>query len=265
MKALLAQLEPGADPEQNAGRVCGLIDERDCDLAVFPELFLGGYSTAGIAERALSLDSPVLLSIADACRRNKTAAIVGFTEAIDSAAGRYGNSAVCLDTDGSTRAVYRKTHLFGPAEVEAFVQGDKLEVVELGGTATGPLICFDTEFPEPARQLAETGADLLVTVAANMEPYGDDHELASRARALDNRRFHLYVNRVGEEAGLRFVGRSRVIAPDGSTIEELGDEEGLIEVEIEPGAEQASEPVDYLRHLRKNLTVSVEVPNRGEI
>ena len=44
----------------------------------------------------------------------------------------------------------------------------------------GPLICFDIEFPEPARELAAAGAELLVTASANMAPFGPDHEVATR-------------------------------------------------------------------------------------
>lgn len=266
MKALLAQVEPEADSARNSERVCALIEEHaDCDLAIFPELFLCGYSTDSLESRALALGGRQLTSIAESCQRCRTAAVVGFSEAIDRENGIFGNSAACFDSDGSLAGVYRKTHLFGPAENAGFRQGDELEVLMLAGTAVGPLICFDVEFPEPARKLAESGAELLITVASNMDPYSEDHFVASRARALDNRRYHLYVNRTGDEAGHHFVGRSRAIAPDGSVIEELGDGEGVITVEIDPAREQTAEIVDYLRHVRTDLHVSVqEASNEGE-
>lgn len=265
MKALLAQLAPNSDPKRNTERVCGLLAERNhCDLAVFPELFLSGYSTEDLESKAQDLDSPAIRRLTDACRENRTALVIGFTEKIDNDPSTFGNSALCVDTDGEIRAVYRKTHLFGRAENQAFVQGEELAVIELAGVNVGVMICFDTEFPESARQLAENGADLFVTVASNMDPYAEDHHLASRSRALENRRFHLYVNRVGSEAGYRFVGLSRAIATDGSVIEELGAAEGLVEIEIDPGKEPEPELTDYLRHVRKDLTVSVRVPTRGE-
>jgi predicted amidohydrolase len=257
MKALLAQLRPGPDPAANSERVCALIEENaDCDLAVFPELFLGGYSTDSLDSRALSANGPEMTMIGDACRASATAAVIGFSEAIESGSGRFGNSAACFDSDGSLAGVYRKTHLFGPTEIEGFEQGDQLQLFSLAGVAVGPLICFDAEFPEPARLLAASGAELLVTIASNMDPYGDDHLLATRARALDNRRFHLYVNRVGDEAGHHFVGRSRAVAPDGKVIKELGDAEEVVAVEFDPAGERPEELVDYLKHLRPGLDVS---------
>ena len=57
----------------------------------------------------------------------------------------------------------------------------------------GPMICFDVEFPEVARTLARRGADVLVTISANMEPLGPDHDTAASARALENGLPHLYV------------------------------------------------------------------------
>ncbi len=115
----------------------------------------------------------------------------------------------CL-APGTPPVVYRKANLFGAAERSAFVEGGELVVADVGGHRLGLLICFDVEFPETARALAAAGAKLLVTIAANMEPYGPDHALAARARALDNRRPHVYVNRTGRS---RVCGSSATAAP----------------------------------------------------
>jgi predicted amidohydrolase len=122
------------------------------------------------------------------------------------------------------------------------------------------MICFDMEFPECARALALAGADLLVTASANMAPFYADHLLASRARALDNRLAHLYVNRVGAEAGLRFVGGSRAIASDGTVLADAGeDDERLLEVEV-PRDEAGDERTAYLALLRGELRAVPAAP-----
>lgn len=258
MKALLAQLQPGPDPAENSERVCALIEEHaDCDLALFPELFLCGYSTDSLASRSLSVTGPEITAIGNACRASAMAGVVGFSEAIDRDNERFGNSAACFDGDGTLAGVYRKTHLFGPQENAGFEQGKQLLLFSLAGVRVAPLICFDVEFPEPARSLTMSGAELLVTIACNMDPYGEDHLVATRARALDNRRFHLYVNRVGDEDGHHFVGRSRAVAPDGSVIRELGGTEQVVAVEFDPLGERPDEIVDYLEHMRPDLNVSV--------
>ncbi|MBX6764617.1 MAG: carbon-nitrogen hydrolase [Rubrobacteraceae bacterium] len=253
MKALLAQLEPQPDPELNAARARDVISAAgDAEIAIFPELFLGGYATRDLDTRVLAADDELLGRIGVACARSATAAVIGFTERL--ADGACANSVACFDTDGELVAVYRKTHLFG-AEAEAFRAGDELRLVTLAGVRCGILICFDIEFPEPARQLARAGAELLVTASANMAPYEEDHRLASRARALDNRLPHVYVNRVGEESSFRFVGRSRVVGPDGEVLAELSDSEEVLAVDV-PLRERPQDEVDYLRQVRPELPVN---------
>jgi predicted amidohydrolase len=253
MQALLAQLAPRPrDPDANAEQVARVLRDRpDVDLAVFPELYLGGYTLRALDELAIAPDADPLATIAAAAAAARTAVVVGFAERLDDG---FANSAACFDADGSPAGVYRKTHLFG-AEAEAFTPGDEQLVVPLAGTRVAPLICFDIEFPEPARAAARAGAELLVTPSANMDPYWPDHELASRARALDNRLAHLYANRVGSEGRHRFVGGSRAVAADGSVlIEGSQDQEELLVVEL--GRPQAPLPeLDYLRHARGELPV----------
>ncbi|MDO8211822.1 nitrilase-related carbon-nitrogen hydrolase [Conexibacter sp. CPCC 206217] len=286
MRVLLAQLDPApGDPGANAATIAAtLADHPEAQLAVFPELFLTGYDLERVlalalvppdaataagdavaAARAPRAADP-FATICEAARRHRTALLVGFPElTID---GGVANALACIDADGRHVATYRKANLFA-AEAAAFVAGDELLVVELAGHRIGLLTCFDVEFPEPARLLARAGAQLLVTVAANMEPYGPDHALAARARALDNRLPHVYVNRVGSEAGLRFVGGSAVLAPDGSPIAQLDRDAGAAGTEA-PGSAAAAvrvveiplgvaakPQVNYLEHLRDDLVAKV--------
>lgn len=256
MRVLLAQLEPApGDLDANAAAaVAALAAHAEAELAVFPELYLGGYDTASAARLALdaTAEGTPLAAVRAAAARHGTAVVIGFAEQLE--AGGVANAVACIDSDGSLAAVYRKTHLFGAKERATFTAGDALLVVTLAGRRVGPLNCFDVEFPEPARALAKAGAELLVTVAANMEPYGPDHALAARARALDNRLPHLYVNRVGDEAGLHFVGGSAAIAAGGAPVAELGEAAGarLVELPLGHGDDEA---VNYLEHLRDDLPV----------
>lgn len=264
MKALLAQLEPAAEPGPDAATVVRVLSEHpDVDLALFPELFIGGYSSADPARVALTRESEELASVGAACREHGTATVVGFTQSLG--CDRFANSAACFDTTGELTAVYRKTHLFGEDERSNFDAGDGLALTSLAGVDAGVLICFDLEFPEPARLLARNGARLLITIAANMDPYGPDHLLAGRARALDNRLPHLYVNRTGEIPGLRFAGGSRAIGPDGEVLAEAGDREELLEITIDLNETASGTDVEYLKYVRDDLNVIVHkaVPGGG--
>lgn len=263
LRVLLAQLAPiDGDPEANVGRLARVVTAHpDVDLAVFPELFLTGYAAGTTAAQGRQLGDPLLARVFEAAAAAETAVVVGFAERGE--AGALHNSALCVDRDGSLAGVHRKTHLFGAQEQSCFVAGDRLHVVELLGRRVAPLICFEIEFPEPARTVAGSGAELLVTIAANMAPYRADHDLASRARALDNRIPHVYVNRVGAEAGLEFVGGSQAIDAGGRLLAAAGAGEEIVVREVSLGARQRPEG-DYLRQLRPDLTVAempLEKPN----
>jgi predicted amidohydrolase len=254
--ALLAQLAPVPDdPAANVETIMRVLDEHPAaDLAVFPELFISGYDPPAAARLAIEAADPALAPIAAAARRNETAVIVGFTEIT---AGRTANSVACFGPDGELLPCYRKTHLFGAEEQRMFEAGDELVVVDLGvGRLVGLLVCFDVEFPEPARALARAGAGLLVTVAANMEPFGPDHELAVSARALDNRLPHIYVNRVGEQSGHTFAGGSAVTDSAGRVVSSLGNRPAVQLVEVDLDYEVPAH-FDYLSQARPELPVRV--------
>jgi (R)-amidase len=259
VRVLIAQVTP--TPGDLVGNVelaqTALGEQRSAELAVFPELFLCGYELPGAARLAISTHEEPLDRLRAAAAQHATAVVVGFMERTHD--GSVANSAACIDADGRLAGVYRKTHLFGDAERRAFIPGDELVLVALAGRRVAPLICFDVEFPEPARALAKAGADLLVTISANMEPFGPDHELAARARALDNRRPHVYVNQAGRHRGLTFTGGSCAIGPDGRVLGGAGAGERLMEIDVPVGTPSA-EDVDYLRHLRGDMPVRVCQP-----
>ena len=267
MRVLLGQLEvsPG-DAARNVERLSAALGEHpDADLAVFPELYLCGYDVERVAGLAIDPGGPHLEAIRSAAAEHHTAVVVGYAERL--AGGGVANSVACIAESGAWAGNYRKTHLFGPLERAVFTQGDELLVAELAGVPVAPMVCFDVEFPEPARAVARAGARLLVTVAANMAPYGADHELAAAARALDNRLPHVYVNRVGDEGPLRFTGASSVMRPDGVVQHLLGGDPATALVDLDLDLDVAAD-VDYLTHTRPELPVHdsrstpVEGPSR---
>jgi predicted amidohydrolase len=256
MKALLAQLACRiGDVEGNAARAADAIRSHpEAEIAVFPELYLSGYTYRDLDELARDPDSAELQEIAGAAAEAETAVVIGFAERT---AKGVANSVACIDRDGSLAGVYRKTTLFASEAEAGFVEGEELVIVDLAGRRVAPLICFDIEFPEPARQVALAGADLLVTASANMDPFYIDHAVGSVARAHENRLPHLYANLVGSGDGLVFVGASRSIAPTGETLVEASrDREELLVV---PVAELGGfdERTDYPKLVRPPRPVRV--------
>jgi predicted amidohydrolase len=255
MRALLAQLESVLrDPQANAERAAhALAAHPEAEIAVFPELYLSAYDLRALDETARPAGCDELATVAETAARAGTAVVIGFAERNED--GSCSNSVACIDRDGSLAGVYRKTQLYA-GERKVFRPGTELRIVRLAGIAVAPMICFDVEFPEPVRALALAGAELLVTASANMEPFGPDHELATRARALENRLPHLYANAVGTIGRLEFVGLSRSVGPAGEVLAQARAHEQLLLAPVgTAGADDES--LDYLSQLPEPLPVVV--------
>jgi (R)-amidase len=252
LNVTLAQLSPRLrEIEANIETIRRVVAEHpEADLVVFPELFLSGYTLTNIDELAVRGDSPELKCVADIARESSTALLFGAAERVS---GGIANSAFCADEQGTIAAVYRKVQLYGGEESDAFITGDELIVVEMCGLKMGVMICFDVEFPEVARSLARAGAELLVTISANMEPFGNDHAVFVSARALENGLPHVYVNQVGPVENLTFVGGSTVVSSDGEIYAQASSsEEEILSVRLLlPAKSNLRE--DYLSQLRSPM------------
>ena len=236
--------------DANVHRIRALLAQHpDADIAVFPELFITGYQVDRLHELALRPDGSEIAAIQKTCAQFGTAFIGGYLERAQD--GSLYDSMLIVDADGALAGNYRKTHMFG-AESALFTAGDELACVEVGAVLIAPMICFDVEIAEAARTLATRCPDVFIAIAANMAPFHDDHLVASRARALDNRTPLIYVNRIGSEAGFDFVGGSRVVAASGHVLCDFGTEAYHAVVEV-PLCRSVAAEVDYLCHLRPEL------------
>lgn len=253
VRVLLAQLAPRThDVVANVETACQLLDRHpDADLAVFPELFVHAYALKGIVPLEPDGDGP-LRPLLERARDRHTAVVVGVAEQLGDA---MANTALCIDERGAIAGRYRKVHLFG-AEQRFFVAGDEYVIVPLAGVAVGPLVCYDVEFSEAARALAGAGAQLLVTVSANMDPYAEDHQLFLRVRALENGVPHVYVNCVGQEGRLRFCGGSGATDATGRPVATLPAYRADVRlVDVPLGAPAGDGAPEYLADRRADVPV----------
>lgn len=204
-------------------------------LIVFPECSLSGYCFESLQEAipyAESIPGPATTAVASACSKLNVHAIFGLLE--QDGASLY-NAAVLAGPDGLI-GKYRKIHLPGLG-VDKFVQPGNLgfTVCETPVARIGLNICYDGCFPESSRVMALRGAD--VVVLPTNWPTGAEQfaEYLVNARSLENHIFSVAVNRVGEERGFRFIGRSRIVDVTGKTLASASaDQEEVITAEIEP-------------------------------
>lgn len=224
-------------------------------LIIFPECFLTGYN---IGERVRDLaepaDGPSLATLGEIAAEAEIAVICGYPER---AGETLFNSAAVIGRDGSRLANYRKVHLYGDYEKAYFRPGERLVTTQLDGIKLGVLICYDIEFPEPARALARAGVDLLAVPTSLMTPADTVALHVVPTRARENQIFVAYANRLGREAGLDYVGRSCIAGPDGGDLARAGVEEELLVAEIDLSAiGRARAGYDYLADCRAGLDVN---------
>ena len=170
------------------------------------------------------------------------------------AAGLYHNTAVVMERDGSIAGMYRKMHIpDDPAYYEKFyfTPGDLgFEPIETSVGRLGVLVCWDQWYPEAARLMALSGAELLIYPTAigwessdesgEQTRQSDAWQLVQRGHAVANGLPVVTVNRVGHEAdpseqtrGITFWGRSFVAGPQGELLAELDQRETTRVVEID--------------------------------
>ena len=170
------------------------------------------------------------------------------------AAGLYHNTSVVLERDGSIAGMYRKMHIpDDPAYYEKFyfTPGDLgFEPIETSVGRLGVLVCWDQWYPEAARLMALSGAELLIYPTAigwessdasgEQTRQSDAWQLVQRGHAVANGLPVVTVNRVGHEAdpsgqtgGITFWGRSFVAGSQGELLVELDQREATCVVEID--------------------------------
>ncbi|MFE9370896.1 carbon-nitrogen hydrolase family protein [Streptomyces sp. NPDC006711] len=239
--------------DEAAGRAAGT----GAGLIVCPELFLTGYAIGDdIAKLAEPADGPSARAIADIAVRHGLAVVYGYPEREGDAVY---NAAQLIGPDGTRLANYRKTHLFGCFEQEAFTPGDQAVVqADLNGLRVGMMICYDVEFPENVRAHALAGTDLLLVPTAQMHPFQFVAESVVPVRAFENQLYVAYVNRTGPEGEFEFVGLSCLAGPDGAARARAGRGTELVVGDVDPeflAASRANNP--YLRDRRPGLYASL--------
>eukprot|EP01062_Namystynia_karyoxenos_P008444 TRINITY_DN1296_c0_g4_i1.p1 TRINITY_DN1296_c0_g4~~TRINITY_DN1296_c0_g4_i1.p1 ORF type:complete len:313 (+),score=92.41 TRINITY_DN1296_c0_g4_i1:66-941(+) len=247
------------------------------ELLVFPELFLQGYDI-GVAElRRLAVPRPD--TFAAFCRSVEATPPPGLNCALAvpycelGTGGELYNSVAVFHCGGDLARNYRKCHLWDDGcsaatyERAAFRPGgpECLQPFELRlrGRALrcGVLVCFDIEFPEPARALALRGAEVLIvpTALCDGPVAAITPHCVIPTRALENHVHVLYSNFAGggQEGGrIPFCGRSAIVGPDGVDLVRAGPGVGpaLLTAQLDRGAfAGAVRRNDYLALRRPEL------------
>lgn len=224
------------DPEANTAKILDHLNDlaqQGVQIAVLPECALTGYCV-GTFDEALSISIPrvhaCLGQIQSFATSHNMTVSVGFAE-VDG--DLLYNCAAIFGADGRS-AFYRKTHLPELGFDKFVTPGTEYVTFETHGLTLGVLICFDIRAPENCRCLALAGCDLII-IPTNW-PTGADvsADVLAVARANENMVFVATCNRVGDENGFHFIGKSKILASDGAILAAAGDGEEILVAEIDP-------------------------------
>lgn len=227
------------------------------DLLVFPEY--AAMELAHLAGAAVAGDE-------SACRAAVSDRLAAADALHAELAARHGlhilaGSAPCFD--GGARPVNR-ARLFGPGgalghqdkliptpyerDDWAIAAGAGLTLFDIGAARLGVLICYDSEFPLPARALAEAGATA-IAIPSCTEGRAGAHRVrvAARARALENQCVTVNAPLIGAAPWCPPVaantGRAGIYGPpdlgfpdNGILAEGAWDTPGWVVADIDPAA-----------------------------
>jgi deaminated glutathione amidase len=180
------------------------------------------------------------------------------------ASGRAYNCALGFGPDGNELFRYRKIFPFKARlsdrdydESTEIAPGNRLATCNIGELSLGTAICYDLRFPEVFRALKSLGAQAVALPAAFTVPTGTAHwDVLTRARAIENQIFVLAAGQVGTMGtGAEAYGHSRIVAPWGEVLGEMGGkEEGFICADLDTALlSQARQRVDCWASRREDL------------
>lgn len=213
------------DPDRNLHDALDFVATlagRGADLIVLPELWPCGYDPASVAKDAEGAAEPLVgprgRALAAAAQSHGVWLFAGSVPERDGA--QLYNTAPVYGPDGRLAAAHRKVYLYVPlGEDDVFTAGDRATVVDVDGIGTvGISTCFDGDHPAYARMLHDRGARVVIAPCAYETATETWWDVLYPANALANGQWWVMANQCGGE----LLGKSRIIAPDGTVAAQAG-------------------------------------------
>lgn len=259
MKVGIIQQTNSSDINSNINKLRDKIKSlanEGAELIVMQELHNGLYfcqtEDTDVFEQAETIPGPSTNLFGELAKELGVVIVISIFE--KRAAGLYHNTAVVMEKDGTIAGMYRKMHIpDDPAYYEKFyfTPGDLgFHPIDTSVGRLGVLVCWDQWYPEAARLMAMSGAELLIyPTAIGWESTDTDDEkqrqldawiTIQRGHAVANGIPVIAVNRTGYEAdpsgvtnGISFWGNSFICGPQGEFLFHADDQDEKSIVEID--------------------------------
>jgi predicted amidohydrolase len=219
-----------AEKDRNVQAILEWIDaaaQNGASVIIFPECAVTGYCFDSLEEAAPETETvpgPSTEKISRAARQRNCTVVVGMLER---EGDKIYNAAAVIGPDG-IRGTYRKVHLPFLGIDRFATPGDRpFPLFAIPRGQLGVNICYDCSFPEAGRITKLKGAQVL-SIPTNWPVNSDSWEHIPKARAIENHMIVAVADRVGEERGFRFAGRSQIINFTGEAFAEAGETEETI-------------------------------------
>ena len=223
------------DKSRRMDRVESLLDQAiGADLVILPEIWNIGYFSFDVYSKESET-----VSGETARRMSRKAKEHGFYlhagSFVEEEGGELFNTSLLFNPEGKLIARYRKIHLFGYRSQESQIlsRGSEVVVVETPLGKIGMCTCYDLRFPELFRRMLDKGAELFLVASGWPYPRLEHWLMFNRIRAIENSSFLISSNCAGKNRGIQFCGHSMIVNPWGTILASGGDEECIIQAEID--------------------------------
>jgi predicted amidohydrolase len=150
------------------------------DLVVLPEGITQVGSGKTYAQVAEPVPGPTTARLGEFAKRKKTWIAAGLYERENRA---IYNTAVLIDREGRLAGRYRKIYIPREEYEAGLTPGSDFPVFRTDFGTVGMMICWDSQYPDPARGLALRGAEMILM------PIWGGNETLSKARTIENHVF----------------------------------------------------------------------------
>jgi predicted amidohydrolase len=152
----------------------------EVDLIVFPEATSAVDTGLSYAEVADTIPGSITRQYGELAKKKDSYIIAGIDEREGAAVY---NTAVLIDREGRVIGKYRKVYIPREEIEVGITPGTDYPVFDTDFGRIGMMICWDVQYPEPARALALRGAEVIFL------PIWDGNETLTAARAIENQVF----------------------------------------------------------------------------
>lgn len=166
--------------EQNKETVVQKMTEaknHHADILLLPECFITGYDLTMPYQQALTDRD-----IQPLCHKAKALGIGLVATALTKGNNRLQNAAFVIDKHGEILMQYAKVHTCDFADERVLESGSEFKVCDFHGVKIGIMICYDREYPESARLLMLSGAEIILVP-------NDCESMRPRLQALSTRAY----------------------------------------------------------------------------